>query len=71
MLSLAVLGILAGGCGENCRKLIHTADFEVSQGNYPRAISLYEQAERSGGCADAAGKKATAKSLLRASGKTP
>jgi hypothetical protein len=53
--TLAVLTLSA--CGDDCRKKIQQGDFEFSQGNYSRAMTLYGQAEASGACSDAAGKK--------------
>jgi hypothetical protein len=60
--AVSCLGIL--GCGDDCRKKIQGGDFEMSQGNYSRAVTLFDQAKAAGGCPDAAEKWTRAKELL-------
>jgi pentatricopeptide repeat protein len=59
---LAGIGLL--GCGDDCRKKIQSGDFEMSQGNYSRALQLFDQAHSMGGCPDAIEKQKRAREML-------
>ena len=53
----SLLGIGLLGCGQDCRELARMADFELSQGNKPNAIVLYQRALKAdANCPDVAEK---------------
>lgn len=65
-LGLFSLLLLLGGCGEDCRDLARRGDFELSQGNIPNALALYERAlKKTPDCPGVKEKKERAQGMRR------
>lgn len=66
MLAAGVFALGLSGCGKDCRETLRMGDFELSQGNYPRAEKLYEEALEidAAACADAEGKLENVRMLM-------